>query len=125
IHYQYLFGGGRYGDSPIAIYGWGAMLSSIAAFLLFLIPRTRRNLITLNIGAVLIYAGVYVEKGVALVIPGFAPSTLGEIYRYAPRSIALRVSVGVFGIGALLMTLMVNVATRFLFTNRELQSHDE
>lgn len=121
IHYEYLFGGGGYGGSPIAPYAWLALGCSVVAFLLFLIPRTRRNLITLNIGAVLIYAGVYIEKGVALVIPGFTPSTLGEIYPYAPSSTELRVSMGIFGIGAILFTLMVKVATRFLFANPQLQ----
>jgi molybdopterin-containing oxidoreductase family membrane subunit len=121
IHYQYLFGGGHYGSSPIAPFAWMALFFSAAAFLLFLIPKTRKNLITLNLGAVLIYAGVYIEKGVALVIPGFSPSTLGEIYEYAPSSVELRVSMGIFGIGAILFTLMVNVATKFLFSKPELQ----
>ncbi len=120
IHYEYLFGGGSYGSSPIAVYAWFSLLCSVAAFLLFLIPRTRKNLITLNIGAVLIYCGVYVEKGVALVIPGFTPSTLGEIYHYAPSWTELRVSMGIFGVGAILFTLMVNVAIKFLFSKKEL-----
>jgi molybdopterin-containing oxidoreductase family membrane subunit len=125
MHYEFLFGRGKYGDSSIAPYAWFALFASITAFLLFLIPKTRKNLITLNIGAVLIYAGVYIEKGVALVIPGFAPSTLGEIYEYAPSSIELRVSMGIFAFGAILFTLMVNVATAFLFKNPELQdNHD-
>jgi len=121
IHHEYLFGSGPYGSSPIAAYGWAALLCSSAAFLLFLVPKTRKNLITLNIGAVLIYAGVYIEKGVGLVIPGFTPSTLGEIYKYAPSSTELRVSMGIFGIGAILFTLMVTVATKFLFQNPKLQ----
>lgn len=125
IHYEYLFGGGEYHDSPIAAYGWAALLCSASAFLLFLIPKTRKNLVTLNVGAVLIYAGVYIEKGVGLVIPGFTPSTLGEIYSYAPSSTELRVSMGIFAFGAILFTLMVNVATKLLFANRALQGdHD-
>ena len=122
IYYEYLFGLGHY-HSPIAPYAWMALGCSTVAFLLFLIPKTRRNLITLNLGAVLIYCGVYVEKGVALVIPGFAPSTLGEIYEYAPSMLELKVSMGIFGIGALLFTMMVNVATAFLFSKP--MSHDE
>ena len=123
IHYEYLFGGGRYHNSPIAVYGWSALLCSGAAFLLFLIPRTRKNLVTLNIGAVLIYGGVYIEKGVGLVIPGFTPSTLGEIYHYAPSSTELRVSLGIYALGAILFTLMVTVATKLLFSNKKLQEH--
>jgi molybdopterin-containing oxidoreductase family membrane subunit len=126
IHYQFLFGGGHYQSSPIAPYAWLALFCSSAAFLLFLVPKTRRNLITLNVGAVLIYAGVYIEKGVALVIPGFAPSTLGEIYEYAPSWTELKVSAGIFGVGAILFTLMVNVATKFLCSSEGLQAdHDD
>jgi Ni/Fe-hydrogenase subunit HybB-like protein len=121
IHFEYLLGLGHYGGSPIAVYGWISLLCSVAAFVLFLVPATRRNLVTLNLGAVLIYAGVYIEKGVALVIPGFTPSTLGEIYQYAPSSIELRVSMGIFGVGAILFTLMFKVATEFLFANPKLQ----
>jgi molybdopterin-containing oxidoreductase family membrane subunit len=125
VHYQFLYGGGEYGSSPIAGYAWFALVCSLVAFVLFLVPATRRNLVTLNLGAVLIYAGVYVEKGGALVVPGFAPSTLGEIYAYAPSSVELRVSMGIFGIGAILFTLMVKIATRFLFSNPALQrDHD-
>jgi molybdopterin-containing oxidoreductase family membrane subunit len=97
------------------------LIFSLVAFLLFLIPRTRKNLVTLNIGAVLIYFGVYIEKGVGLVIPGFTPSTLGEIYHYAPSSTELKVSMGIFAFGAILFTLMVTVATKFLFANPKLQ----
>ena len=125
IHYEYLFGTGRYGFSAIAPYAWVALFCSASAFLLFLIPKTRTNLITLNIGAVLIYAGVYIEKGVALVVPGFTPSTLGEIYDYSPSWIELRVSMGIFGIGAILFTLMVNVATKFLFAKEKLQAYED
>jgi len=124
IYYEYLFGVGEYTFSPIAPFAWFALFCSSAAFLLFLIPKTRKNLITLNIGAVLIYCGVYVEKGVALVIPGFTPSTLGEIYQYSPSWTEIRVSMGIFGIGAILFTMMVKVATTFLFSKPELVHHD-
>ena len=125
IHYQYLFGGGRYSSSPIAGYGWAALLCSFSAFVLFLVPKTRKNLVTLNIGAVLIYAGVYIEKGVGLVIPGFTPSTLGSIYAYAPSSTELRVSMGIFAFGAILFTLMMTVATKFLFANPALHGNSD
>ena len=38
------------------------MAFNVTAFLLFLIPKTRESLLTLNIGAVLIILGVYIEK---------------------------------------------------------------
>ena len=110
IHMQYMFAGiGEY--TSIVPWMWLSVFCSIAAFVLFLIPATRRNVLTLNVGCVLIYAGVYLEKGMGLVIPGMTPDTLGEIYEYVPSRNEILVSMGVFAIGFLLFTLMVKVAT--------------
>ena len=109
IHYEYMFGG-LHGHSAIAVYAWGSVAASVIAFLLFIVPKWRQNIIVLNVGAVLIYFAVYVEKGVALVVPGFTPSTLGGIYEYAPSFLELRVAAGVFSLGFLLFTLMLKVA---------------
>jgi molybdopterin-containing oxidoreductase family membrane subunit len=91
-------------------YAWLSLACSIAAFVLFLVPRTRRNWITLNAGCILIWAGVYIEKGMGLVIPGMTPDTLGEIYEYTPTANEWMVAVGVFGIGFLVFTVLVKVA---------------
>ena len=64
----------------------------------------------LNIGCALIYAGVYIEKGMGLVIPGMTPDTLGEIYQYRPTMVEWAVSAGIYGIGFLVFTLLVKVA---------------
>ncbi len=113
LFHQYLFLGiGEH--SAIVPFAWMAVFFSIAAFLIFLIPATRKNMVTLNLGALMIYAGVYIEKGIALVIPGFTPSTLGEIYEYSPSRVEIMVAAGIFGIGFLLFTLMLKVAVPIL-----------
>jgi len=110
IHMRYMFVGVD-GHTAIVPYMWLSVAASVAAFVLFLLPRTRRNPITLNLGCVLIWAGVYLEKGMGLVIPGLTPDTLGEIYEYFPASTELWVAAGIFAVGFLLFTLMVKVAT--------------
>jgi Ni/Fe-hydrogenase subunit HybB-like protein len=93
------------------VWMWVSVGCSTLAFLLFLVPRSRRNPLTLNLGCVLIYAGVYLEKGMGLVIPGMTPDTLGEIYEYFPSRNEVLVSLGIFSFGFLLFTLMVKVGT--------------
>jgi molybdopterin-containing oxidoreductase family membrane subunit len=115
VHIQYLFSGLHGETSPIAIFGWASVFLGIAAFLLFLVPATRRNFLTMNAGCVMIYASVYIEKGIALIIPGYTPDTLGQVYEYVPSTTEVRISMGVFGIGFLLFTLMVKVALAALF----------
>jgi molybdopterin-containing oxidoreductase family membrane subunit len=91
-------------------YAWLSLACSIAAFLLFLVPKTRRNWLALNAGCILIWAGVYIEKGMGLVIPGMTPDTLGEIYEYTPTPTEWMVAIGVFGAGFLVFTALVKVA---------------
>ena len=110
IHMQYMFTGVD-GHTSIVPWMWLSVFCSVAAFVLFLVPATRRNVVTLNLGCVLIYAGVYIEKGMGLVIPGLTPDTLGEIYEYFPSANEVWISAGIFAVGFLLFTLMVKVAT--------------
>ncbi len=114
VHFKYLYQGiGE--NKDIVMYGWISVVISIVAFLLFLIPSTRKNIVTLNIGALLIYFGVYIEKGIALLIPGFTPDVLGQIYVYRPSLTEIRTSVAIFSIGFLIFTLLTRVATAIIF----------
>jgi Ni/Fe-hydrogenase subunit HybB-like protein len=94
----------------IVPFAWMSLIFDFVAFLLFLIPRARKNVLLLNVGCVLIYAGVYIEKGIGLLIPGFTPDTLGEIYEYTPSSTEVLVAAGIFSAGFLLYTIMLKVA---------------
>lgn len=108
-HLVYLYAGLE-GHTALVPWAWFSLIASVAAFVLFLIPKTRTNLVTLNIGCGLIFAAVFIEKGMGLVVPGYTPSVLGEIYEYSPTGIEWQVSIGIFGVGALLFTLMSRVA---------------
>jgi Ni/Fe-hydrogenase subunit HybB-like protein len=113
IHSQYLFSGVQ-GHNALVPFAWASLIASVVAFLLFLFPVTRHNLVTLNIGCLLIYAGVYIEKGMALVIPGMTPDTLGEFYEYVPTLVEVRVGAGIFAAGFLVFTLLCKVAIPIL-----------
>jgi Ni/Fe-hydrogenase subunit HybB-like protein len=91
-------------------YAWSAVALNVVAFALFIVPAARRNRVTLNLGCLATYAGVYIEKGMGLIIPGQTPDTLGEIYEYYPTLTELRVAAGIFAIGFLIFTLMLKVA---------------
>ncbi len=118
IHTQYLFSGVR-GHNALVPFAWTSLACSVIAFLLFLVPATRRNLVTLNLGCLLIYTGVYIEKGMALVIPGMTPDTLGEFYEYVPTLSEVRVGVGIFAVGFLVFTLLCKIAIPILQASEE------
>jgi molybdopterin-containing oxidoreductase family membrane subunit len=91
-------------------FAWTAVTLNLLSFGLFISPAMRRNWVTLNIGCLATYAGVYIEKGMGLIIPGLTPDALGEIYVYYPTMTELRVAAGIFAVGFLLFTLMLKVA---------------
>jgi Ni/Fe-hydrogenase subunit HybB-like protein len=109
LYTQYLWQG--IGNNRALVpFAWFSLTCSVAAFLIFVVKKTRMNWVTLNIGCLLIFSGVYIEKGMGLVIPGMTPDTLGEIYEYRPSAVEWMVAIGVFGLGALVFTTLVNVA---------------
>lgn len=95
-------------------YAWLSLVCSLASFVLFLMPKSRRNYLTLNLGCILIWAGCYIEKGMGLIIPGMTPSTLGQIYEYGPSLTEWGTAMGVFGIGFLVFTVLVKIAVPIL-----------
>ncbi|NOZ69124.1 MAG: polysulfide reductase NrfD [Deferribacteres bacterium] len=106
---NYLYYGLR-GHDRLVPWIWTAVIFNSIAFLILLIPTLRKSFIPLNVACVLIFIGVYIEKGIGLVFPGFIPGTLGEIYEYFPNSLELWISVGVWSIGLLIFTLFAKVA---------------
>ncbi len=105
----YLFVG-LHGHTVLVKWIWIALSSNFLAFVLFLIPKTKKNYVTLNIACILIVFGVWLEKGLGFIVPGFVPTPLGEIWEYWPRTMEILISVGIWGIGLLYYTLAVKIA---------------
>ena len=107
--FKYLFEG-LHEHTALVPWIWTAMAMNVTAFILFLVPSTRKRLITLNIGCLLVIVGVWIEKGPGFVIPGFVPDPLGEIHEYVPNLLELMVSFGIWATGLLIFTLLMKVA---------------
>ena len=50
--------------------------------ILFLQPGVNRRPVILNIACLLAFVGLWIEKGMGMIIPAFVPSTLHEIVEY-------------------------------------------
>ena len=98
------------GHSDLVSFIWTATIFNLTAFFLFLIPQTRENYVTLNIGCLLMIIGVYIEKGMGLVIPGFVPDVLGDFYEYSPTGTEMLVTIGIWATGLLVFTLLLRIA---------------
>ncbi|MEI6696484.1 MAG: NrfD/PsrC family molybdoenzyme membrane anchor subunit [Bacteroidota bacterium] len=121
IYWKYLLFGIEK-NREIVIYSWASIFMGTTAFVLFLIPKTRKNFLTLNIGAVLIYLSVYFEKGITLIIPGFTPDVLGQMYIYTPSFTEISTAVMIFSFGFLLFTFGIKIAIAILFEGFNFES---
>ncbi|MBF0457031.1 MAG: polysulfide reductase NrfD [Nitrospirae bacterium] len=110
---DYLFFGlekGGVHHNVLVPFTWIALFCNLTAFIMFLNSKMRNKFFSLNVACVLILIGVYIEKGMGLIVPGFIPDTLGEIYDYLPSATELLVTAGIWAIGALIYTLMIKTA---------------
>ena len=65
-------------------YAWTAVSLNLVGLVLFLVPATRRNVITLNIGCLATYAGCYIEKSDVIRVAGPECAILRAFGRDAP-----------------------------------------
>ena len=106
---------GLHGHAKLVPYAWLAValnLFSAAVFSIGALHRRHRVLIAACCATIV---GMWIEKGMGHVIPGFIPSSLGEIVEYSPSLNETLVCAGVWAAGALLLTLMLKVAVPIEF----------
>lgn len=109
---QYLFFG-LYGHHALVPWIWTAIGCNLVALVLLLLPVTR-SLRWLDLACVLAIVGIWIEKGMGLVVPGFIPSPLGEIVEYTPSLNETLVCFGIWAFGILCYTLLLRVAVPIL-----------
>jgi molybdopterin-containing oxidoreductase family membrane subunit len=106
IRYLFL---GLHGFGSLAPWIWIALTFNVIAVIILTIHPLRRKMLTLNIACVLSFVGIWIEKGMGLVVPGFIPTPLGEIFEYSPTSVELAVSLGIWALGLLIFTLLAKL----------------
>lgn len=106
---QYLFFG-LHGHAKLVPYIWTAVALNCTSALILITPSLARRPWLVNIVCVMSIIGVWIEKGMGLIIPGFVPTSLGEIVEYSPSLVEFAVSMGVWSIGALIFTAILKIA---------------
>jgi Ni/Fe-hydrogenase subunit HybB-like protein len=86
------------------------ILLNVAATLILMVHPLRHSSRWLMPACAALFVGIWVEKGVGLVLPGFIPSPLGEIVEYTPTWVELCVTVGIWAMGLFVLTILVRVA---------------
>ena len=82
----------------------------LAAFIMLLMPSFRKDYGKLQIAAVLAFVGIWIEKGMGLMIPGSIPSPIGEFTQYSPTLLEVFNSLGNWAIGFIVLTILLKGA---------------
>jgi len=101
---------GLNGHTKLVPYIWAAIALDVFAAVVFTTRRFYQNAMVLRLACAAAVLGVWVEKGMGLVIPGFVPSPLGEIVDYTPSFTEFCVSAAIWATGALIYTLLLKAA---------------
>jgi Ni/Fe-hydrogenase subunit HybB-like protein len=109
---QYLYFGlhGRHGLVP---WIWTAIGMNLLATALLVLPASR-GLRWLNVACVLSVVGIWIEKGMGLIVPAFIPTPLGELVEYVPTGREITVCLGIWAFGLLLYTIFVRISVPVL-----------
>ena len=107
--FQYLFIG-LDGRSRLVPWMWGAELLALTALVLLIRPATRRRETTLAVACVAVFASIWIEKGLGMVVTAFVPSPLGKLTEYAPTLPEAGIAIGIYAFGAAVVTVLARVA---------------
>lgn len=100
---------GLEGNSELAPWMWASGAMACVSLVLLLVRRLREQESLLAIAAALVFGSLWIEKGLGLIIGGFEPSPLGAITRYVPTAPEIGIVVGVWAIGALMITVFYKI----------------
>jgi molybdopterin-containing oxidoreductase family membrane subunit len=104
--YLYL---GLDGSYHLAPWMWLSTLLSIVALILLMVPAWRTNRLLLPLACASVFLSLWLDKGLGLIVGGFVPSPLGAITQYTPTLPEWSIVVGIWAIGALLITVFYKI----------------
>jgi molybdopterin-containing oxidoreductase family membrane subunit len=110
---NYLFFG-LHGYHALVPWIWTAIGCNLVGTVLFFLPEALERG-TVRISACLLcIVGIWIEKGMGLIVPGFIPSTLHQIVEYAPSLVEWKVSAGIWAFGLIVLTATLKLVTSVL-----------
>ena len=101
---------GAHGHALLVPYIWTGLSMGVLSLVLFLLPNAAERGWRMLVASGLAVVGVWIEKGMGLVVPGFVPSPTGEWVEYTPSLAEFFICAGIWALGTALFTVMARVA---------------
>ncbi len=107
--FQYLFAGYD-GYSKLVPLMWTSSILAVVALVLLVFPDVRKNESALAVAAAAVFISLWIDKGFGFVLGGFIPNMFDRITEYWPTMPEIMISIGVWAIGLLVLTVLYKVA---------------
>jgi len=108
-HFQYLYLG-LDGKHALVPWMWSSAVIALVSLVMLLNPKTRARESTLAIACIGVFISVWIDKGLGMVVTGFIPNPLGLVTEYSPTLPELGITLGVYAMGLLLVTMFFKIA---------------
>ncbi len=108
-HFKFLYVGLE-GNTTLVPWMWTSVVLAVLALVLLLNPHTRGKEKTLIVACLAVFFSIWIDKGLGMVVTGFVPSPLGHVTSYWPTLPEVAISVGIYAVGALVITIFYHIA---------------
>jgi len=101
---------GLKGHTALVPWIWTAIAMNLIGTLTLAFNPGKNKPIVLVPACILLFVGIWVEKGIGLIVPGLVPSPLGEIVDYAPSWVEVSITLGILALGIFVVSLLLKPA---------------
>ena len=108
-HFRFLYIG-LDGNTTLVPWMWTSALLSVVALVMLLIPKLRKNESILALACLAVFFGIWIDKGLGMIVAGFVPSPMGVAIGYSPTAPEVFISLAVYALGAFLVTVLYKIA---------------
>jgi molybdopterin-containing oxidoreductase family membrane subunit len=115
---RYLFFGLGEADALVP-FMWLSIVLNLTALVILYIPHLHKREKIFTLVCFLTILGTWLEKGLGFIVPGFIPTSLGEIVEYSPSFAEIIISLGILSFGLLIFTLLIKSAIPILQSEQE------
>ncbi len=100
------------GKNALLPWIWTAISLNVLATVLLTFHKLRNNFKILFFACLILFIGIWIEKGFGLIVPGFIPGPYGKIAEYTPTGIEIGVTLGIWALGAFVFTILAKTAIK-------------
>jgi molybdopterin-containing oxidoreductase family membrane subunit len=107
-HFQFLFFGID-GNTTLVPWMWASSILGVGSLIFLLFPKARQNENILFGICAAIFASIWIDKGLGMVVTGFIPTPMGEVAYYWPTIPEVLISLAIWSIGFFLITVFYKI----------------